>query len=142
PEPVVRRPQAALGSGGVALEELDAPGEHVGLEEPVRDAELLDHAPGRRDHPARRLGPAAERFEHALAAERDGLDGGRPLRDAQHAYDVQATTAGARDRARSREGGERRAGEHRVGAPPVVPAPGGGERAIESGLAGPDLTET
>src|SRR5439155_10617757 len=46
------------------------------------------------------------------------------------------------DRARSRERGERRAGQHRIRAPPVVPAPGGGERAIERRLGGPDLAET
>ena len=41
------------------------PGEDVGLEQALGDAELLDHAPRRRDHPARRLGAAAQRFEHA-----------------------------------------------------------------------------
>src|SRR5207249_1763155 len=34
PEPVVRRAEATLGGGGVALEQLDEPGEDVGLEQP------------------------------------------------------------------------------------------------------------
>ena len=46
PEPIVRRAQAALRRDGVAFEQLDQAGENVGLEEPLRDAELLDHVPG------------------------------------------------------------------------------------------------
>ena len=113
-----------------------------GLEEPLRDAELLDQVPRRRDHPPRRLGATAQRLEHRLAAERHRFDRGRPLRDAQHPHDVEAAAAGARDRARSPERGERRARQDRVGAAAVVAAPRGGERAVERGLTGPDLAET
>ena len=141
-QPVVRGAQAALGGDGVALEQLDEPGEDVGFEQPLRDAELFDHAPRRRDHAPRRLGAPAQRFEHGLTAQRDGLDRGRALRDAQHAHDVEAAAAGARHRARSPQRGERRAGEHGVRAPPIVRAPRGGERAVERGLAGADLAET
>ena len=119
-QPLVGGAQAALGGGGVALEQLDEPGEDVGLEEPLRDAELLDHAPRRRDHAPRRLGAPAQRLEHRLAAERDRLDRRRALRDAQHAHDVETAAARARHRARSPQRGQRRAGEHRVGAPPVA----------------------
>ena len=95
-QPVVGAAQAALGGDGVAFEQLDEAGEDVGLEQPLRDAELLDHVPRRRDHAPRRVGAAAQRLEHGLAAQRDGLDRRRALRDAQHAHDVEAAAAGAR----------------------------------------------
>ena len=140
-EPVVGGAQAALGGDGVAFEQLDQAGEQVGLEHALRDAELFDHAPRRRDHAPRRLGASAQRLEHGLTAQRDGLDRGRALRDAQHAHDVEAAAAGARDRARSPERGDRRAGEHGVGAAAIVRAARGGERLVERRLAGADLAE-
>ena len=140
-EPVVGDAQAALGGGGVSLEQLDQPGEQIGLEHALRDAELFDHAPRRRDHAPRRLGASAQRLEHGLAAQRDGFDRGRPLRDAQHAHDVEAAAARARDRARSPERGDRRAGQHGIGAAAIARAPRGGERLVERRLAGADLAE-
>ena len=107
----------------------------------LRDAELLDHLARRRDHAARRVGAAAQRFEHALAAERDGFDRRRALRDAQHAHDVEAAAAGARHRARSPERRERRAGEHGVGAAAIAGAARRGERLVERRLARADLAE-
>ena len=101
--------QAALGGGGVALEQLDATGEGIGLEQAMRDAQLLDHLARRGDHAPRRVGAAAQRFEHPLARERDGFDRRRALRDAQHAHDIEAAAAGARHRARTPERRERRA---------------------------------
>src|SRR5262249_18547775 len=92
-EALVRGAQRALRGGGVGLEQLDVAGEDVGLEQLLRDAELLDHAPRGRDHAARRLAAAAQRLEHGLAAERDGLDRGRTLRDAKHAHHVEAAAA-------------------------------------------------
>ena len=59
PQPVVCGVQKALGGESVALEQLDATGEHVGLEQPVRDAQLFDHVPRGRDHASRRLGAPA-----------------------------------------------------------------------------------
>ena len=66
-ETLVAGAERALGGERVAFEEIDAPGEDVGLEEAMRDAELLDHRARRREHAARRLGATAERLEHALA---------------------------------------------------------------------------
>ena len=140
-QPLVRRAQAALRRGGVALDQLDPPREDVGLEQSVRDAELLDHAPRRGDHPARRLAAAAQRLEHALTPERNGLDGRRALRDAQHAHHVEAAAARAGDGRRAREHGERHRGENRVGAAAVVHAPRGRLSAVERGLAGAHPTE-
>ena len=121
-EPLVRGPQEALGGAGVALEQLDQSGEEVGLEQAMGDAELLDQAARRRDHAARRVGAPAQRLEHRLAAQRHGLDGRRTLGDAEHAHDVEAAAAGARDRARAPQRRQRRAGQHRVGAPPIAGA--------------------
>ena len=73
--------------------------------------------------------------------ERDGFDGGRALRDAQHAHDVEAAAAGARHRARTPERGERRDGEHGVGAAAIAGAARRRERLIERRLAGADLAE-
>ena len=107
----------------------------------MRDAELLDHAPGRRDHAPRRVAAAAQRLEDRLAAQRDGLDRGGSLSDPQHAHDIEAAAAGARHRARSPQRGDRRAGQHRVGAAPVAAAAGRGERPVERGLGRADLAE-
>ena len=146
PSPRSRRPSYAPRSSRsaaavVALHRLDARGEDVGLEEPVRDAELLDHLARRRDHASRRVGAAAQRFEHALARERDGLDGRRALRDAQHAHHVEAAAAGARHRARAPERGERCAGQHRVRAAAIAGAARRGERLVERRLARAHLAE-
>ena len=140
-EPVVAGTERALGGGRVAFQQIDAAREDVGLEEPMADAELLHHRARRREHAARRLGAAAQRLEHALAAERHGLDRGRALRDAEHAHDVEAAAAGARDRARSPERGERRAGEDGVGAAAIAGAARRRERLIERRLARADLAE-
>ena len=85
PSPRSRRPSYAprrLRSAAtrVAFEQLDAAGEDVGLEQPLRDAELLHHLARRGDHAARRVGAAAQRLEHALAAR-----GRRPRRPARPA---------------------------------------------------------
>ena len=140
-EPVVRRAQRALGGSRVAFEQVDEPGKEVGLEELLRDAQLFDHPPRRRDHAPRRLGASAERLEHRLAAERDGLDPRRALGDAQHTDDVEAAPTRARHRARTPECSDRRSGEHRVRSPPVVCPAGGGQRLVEGRLAGADLAE-
>ena len=87
------------------------------------------------------VGAAAQRLEHRLAASATASTAGRALRDAEHAHDVEAAAARARDRARSPERGERRAGEHRVGAPAIAGAPRGGERPVERRLARADLAE-
>ena len=71
------------------------------------DAELFDHLARRRHHPTRCIDTAAQCFKYALATERNRLDGRRTLRDAQDAHDVETATAGARDRARPPQRGNR-----------------------------------
>src|SRR5262249_44902770 len=90
---------------------------------------------------ARSVDAAAQRLQHALARERDRLDRGRALRDPQHAHDVEAAAARARDRARTPERGERRAREYGVGAAAIADAARGRERLVERRLAGADLAE-
>ena len=107
----------------------------------MRDPELLDQVPRGRDHASCRLGAAAQRFEDRLAAQGDRLDRRRTLSDAQHAHDVETTTAGTRDGTRSPERGERRPGQDSVGAPAIVSAPRGGKRSIERRLARADRTQ-
>ena len=133
--------QQALGTGGVAFEQRDASGEEIDLEQALRDAEVLDHLARRGEHAARRVGAAAQRFEQGLAREGDGLDRRRALGDAQHAHDVEAAAAGARHRARTPERGERRAGQHRVGAAAVAGLARRRQRLIERRLAGAHLAE-
>ena len=146
PSPCLRRPSyadatAARRGLAVALEQLDVAGEELDLEQLLGDAELLDGAPRRRDHPPRGVDAAAQRLEHRLTPERDGLDRRRALRDAQHAHDVEAAAARARDGARAEQRRDRRAREHAVRAAPVARAPRGGQRAIERGLRLADLAE-
>ena len=140
-QPLVRAAERALGRRRVALEEIDATGERVGLEEPVRDAKLFHHRARRPDHAPGRVGAPAERFEHPLAAERHRLDRERPLRDPQHAHHVEAAAARARHRARSPERRERCARQDRIRAAPITGTTSGGERQIERRLAGADLPE-
>ena len=133
--------QRAFGGDCVALQQIDLSGEHIGLEQPVRDAQLFDHLPRRGDHASGGIGAPAQRFEHALTAECDGFDRGRSLRDTQHAYDIEAAATRARDRTRAPKRGEWRTGEHGVRAAPISGATSGCERTVERSLARTDLAE-
>ena len=107
----------------------------------MRDAELLDHLARRGDHAPRRVGAAAQRFEHALAAQGHRLDRRRSLGDAQDADDVEAAAAGAGHRARSPQRRQRRAGEHGVGAAAIAGPARRRQRLVERRLAGAHLAE-
>ena len=79
----------------VAGQQLDHPGRHVDLEQAVRWPSSSSVAPGVGEHAAGGVVAAPQRLEHRLAAQRGGLDGGRPGCDAQHAHDVEAPAARA-----------------------------------------------
>ena len=132
------RPQAVVGDAQmsscrveVATHELDDPREQVGLEQAVREAELLERAARRRDEPARGVGAPPERLEHALAALRGRLDGRRSDRDAQQPHDVEAATTRAGNGVRAPHLRGRRGGQRRGREPAVTRFACAGQREIE-----------
>ena len=130
-QPLVRDRETARRGLGVALQELDVAREELDFEELRLEPELLDGAPRGRDHAPRRLDAPAQRFEHRLTPKCDGLDRGRPLRDSQHAHDVETAAARARDRTRAVQRGDRGPGQDAVRTAAVARAPRRRERAVE-----------
>ena len=134
PQLLERRPQPRLGRGRVAVVELDEAGEHLRLEQAVREPEVLERAPGRLDHPPGGVDAAPQRLEHRLTPERDGLHRGRSGGDAEHADDIEAAPTGTGHRARAPQCGERRTREHGVREAPVAGRAGSRERAVQGRL--------